>query len=124
KVDELVNLLGCLKRREGEAIVEFGKIGVDVPERTDGRRVAAMHSYFHEAMLVSRSVRLRPGQLTAFFTRAPMRASAAAVNSFSAKATGHKPPSSRFAASLKPKVAYLDLNFCASWKKHTTLPSL
>jgi len=26
--------------------------------------------------------------------------------------------------SLKPNVAYLVLNFCALWKKHTTLPSL
>src|SRR5688500_1020740 len=33
-------------------------------------------------------------------------------------------PSSRFAASLKPNVAYLDLNLCALWKKQTTLPSL
>src|SRR2546422_6241577 len=33
-------------------------------------------------------------------------------------------PSSRFALSLKPSVAYLDLNFCALWKKQTTLPSL
>ena len=33
-------------------------------------------------------------------------------------------PSSRFAVSLKPKVAYLDLNFCALWKKQTTSPSL
>src|SRR5882724_2268990 len=33
-------------------------------------------------------------------------------------------PSSRFASSLKPNVAYLDLNFCALWKKQTTLPSL
>src|SRR5436309_3390613 len=33
-------------------------------------------------------------------------------------------PSSRFALSLKPKVAYLVLNFCALWKKQTTLPSL
>ena len=32
--------------------------------------------------------------------------------------------SSRFASSLKPNVAYLDLNFCALWKKQTTLPSL
>src|SRR5205814_4047018 len=30
----------------------------------------------------------------------------------------------RFALSLKPNVAYLDLNFCALWKKQTTLPSL
>src|SRR5687767_259605 len=33
-------------------------------------------------------------------------------------------PLSRFAASLKPSVAYLDLNLCALWKKQTTLPSL
>jgi hypothetical protein len=32
-------------------------------------------------------------------------------------------PSSRFAVSLKPSVAYLVLNFCALWKKQTTLPS-
>src|SRR5438105_617324 len=63
-------------------------------------------------------------QLTAFFTSAPIFASAAAFSSFSANATGHAPPSSRFAASLKPNVAYLLLNFCASWKKQTTLPSL
>src|SRR3972149_3109114 len=63
-------------------------------------------------------------QLTAFFTSAPIFASSAAVNSFSAKATGHRASSSRFAASLKPNVAYLVLNFCALWKKQTTLPSL
>src|SRR5687767_4462653 len=33
-------------------------------------------------------------------------------------------PSSRFASSLKPNVAYLDLNFDAGVKKQTTLPSL
>src|SRR6516164_3078857 len=33
-------------------------------------------------------------------------------------------PSSSLAWSLKPSVAYLDLNFCALWKKQTTLPSL
>src|SRR5688500_4167546 len=33
-------------------------------------------------------------------------------------------PSSRFASSLQPNVAYLDLNLCALWKKQTTLPSL
>src|SRR5215813_13156613 len=63
-------------------------------------------------------------QLTAFFTSAPILASSSAVNSFSAKATGHMAPSSRFAVSLKPNVAYLVLNFCAVWKKQTTLPSL
>src|SRR5437773_8411933 len=69
------------------------------------------------------SVHIGP-QLTAFFTSAPILASSAAVNSFSAKATGHIAPSSRFAASLKPSVAYLVLNFCAGWKKQTTSPSL
>src|SRR5258706_4080691 len=63
-------------------------------------------------------------QLNAFFTRALILASSVAVNSFSAKATGHRAPSSRFAVSLKPNVAYLVLNFCALWKKQTTLPSL
>jgi hypothetical protein len=52
-------------------------------------------------------------QLTALFTSAPIFASSAAVNSFSAKEVGHMAPSSRFAASLNPNVAYLDLNFCA-----------
>src|SRR6266540_2532121 len=62
-------------------------------------------------------------QLTAFFTSAPIRFSSAAVNSFSAKEVGHMAPSSRFALSLKPNVAYLVLNFCALWKKQMTLPS-
>jgi hypothetical protein len=46
-------------------------------------------------------------QLTAFFTSAPILASSAAVNSIRAKAVGHMAPSSRFASSLKPNVAYL-----------------
>src|ERR1700681_3786362 len=63
-------------------------------------------------------------QLTAFFTSAPILASSAAANSVRAKAVGHMAPSSRFALSLKPSVTYLVLNFCALWKKQTTLPSL
>src|SRR5258708_5031462 len=63
-------------------------------------------------------------QLAALFTSATIRASSAAVNSFSANEVGHMRPSSRAALSLKPSVAYLVLNFCASWKKQTTLPSL
>src|SRR4051812_3789774 len=70
----------------------------------------------------ARGPRVSP-QLTAFFTSATIVASSAGVNSSSAKATGHRAPSSRFAVSLKPKVAYLVLNFCALWKKQTTLPS-
>jgi hypothetical protein len=52
-------------------------------------------------------------QLTAFFTSAPILASSAAVNCVRAKAVGHMVPSSMFALSLKPSVAYLVLNFCA-----------
>src|ERR671918_1635567 len=63
-------------------------------------------------------------QLTAFFTRARIFASSAAVNFFSANEVGHMPPSSRFALSLKPNVAYLELNLDAAVKKQTTLPSL
>src|SRR5437870_9723006 len=63
-------------------------------------------------------------QLTAFFTSALILASSVGVSSFSAKATGHMAPSSRFAASLKPNVAYLVLNFSAGWKWQTTSPSL
>src|SRR4029077_2141742 len=63
-------------------------------------------------------------QLTAFFMSAPILASSAAFSSFSAKAVGHMWPSSSFALSLKPSVAYLVLNFCALWKKQMTWPSL
>jgi hypothetical protein len=31
-------------------------------------------------------------------------------------------PPSRLASSLKPNVAYQNLNFCALWKKQTTVP--
>jgi hypothetical protein len=55
-------------------------------------------------------------QLTAFFTSAAIFASSAAVSSFSAKEVGHMLPSSRFAESLKPNVAYLSLNFDAGVK--------
>jgi hypothetical protein len=63
-------------------------------------------------------------QDTALFTSATIRASSLAANCFSANATGHIVPSSRFALSLKPSVAYLALNLAALWKKQTTLPSL
>src|SRR5438094_1444049 len=61
---------------------------------------------------------------TAFFTSAAILASSAAVNPLSANAAGHMLPSSRFALSLKPNVAYLVLNFAAAWKKQTTLSFL
>ena len=65
-----------------------------------------------------------PAQSAALFTSAPIFASSAAVSSFSANEVAHMAPSSRFASSLKPSVAYLALNFLALWKKHTTLPPL
>src|SRR3954453_12179860 len=66
----------------------------------------------------------RDPQLTAFLTISAMRASTSAFNSVSANEVGHISPSSRFALSLKPSVAYRLLNFCASWKKQTTLSPL
>ena len=65
-----------------------------------------------------------PAISSAFFTSAAIFFSSAAVNSFSANEVGHMAPSSRFASSLKPNVAYLDLNLSALWKKQTILPSL
>jgi hypothetical protein len=51
-----------------------------------------------------------PGpHLTAFLTSAAIFFSSAGVNSSSAKEVGHILPSSRFAASWKPNVEYLDL---------------
>src|SRR5919204_2443918 len=63
-------------------------------------------------------------QRTAFFTSAAIFLSSAGVNSLSAHEVGHIVPSSRFAESLKPNVAYLALNLAALWKKQMTLPSL
>jgi hypothetical protein len=65
-----------------------------------------------------------PHQLIARSTSATIFASSVAVSSLSANEVGHMAPSSRFAVSLKPNVAYLELNFWALWKKQTTLPSL
>ena len=63
-------------------------------------------------------------QLTAFFTSAPIFASSAAVSFISAQEVGHMLPSSSFASSLKPKVAYRALNLSAGWKKQMILPFL
>src|SRR4029077_21251688 len=63
-------------------------------------------------------------QLTARLTSFAILASSAGVSSVSAYATGHIEPSSRFALSLKPMIAYRSLNFVAFRKKQTTLPSL
>ncbi len=74
-----------------------------------GGAVCAGHGCGHRtAQRISWSPELGP-QLTAFFTSAPILASSAAVNSVSAKEVGHMVPSSRFASSLKPNVAYRDL---------------
>jgi hypothetical protein len=92
-------------------------------------RALYSHAYSHpSAGAMWLSIRLLRAalspQLTAFFTSVLILASSAAVNSFSAKEVGHIAPSSRFAPSLNPNVAYLDLNFDAGVKKQTTLPSL
>jgi len=52
-------------------------------------------------------------QLTAFFTSAPILPRWRRFNSVSANEVGHMTPSSRFALSLEPNVAYRVLNFCA-----------
>ena len=62
-------------------------------------------------------------QRTAFFTSALIFASSFGVSSVTANEVGHMTPSSMFAASSKPSVAYLDLNLAALLKKQTTLPS-
>ena len=72
----------------------------------------------------ARTHRVAGDQPTAFFTSSAMRFSSAAVREASANDVGHIEPSSRFASSLKPSVAYRVLNFEAAWKKTTTLPSL
>ena len=62
-------------------------------------------------------------QFTAFCTSSLIFISISGVNFVSAKAVGHMTPSSRFAWSLNPSVAYRALNFCALWKKQITFPS-
>src|SRR2546421_10623258 len=96
-----------------------GRSRVAAPSEASG--VRAGHAWVDHALKSAADTR---PQLTAFLTSALILASSVAVNSFSAKTTGHIAPSSMFAASLKPSVAYLVLNFCAGWKKQTTSPSL
>ena len=72
---------------------------------------------------VGMSRSLVPTQLAAFLMSALILASSAPVSFLSAKAVAHMSPSSSFALSPKPSVAYLALNYCALWKKQTTSPS-
>jgi hypothetical protein len=55
-------------------------------------------------------------QLIALFTSSLILFSSVPVHDVSANSTGHMAPSSRFALSLKPSVAYLVLNFSAGLK--------
>jgi hypothetical protein len=55
-------------------------------------------------------------QLIALFTSLLILFSSVPVHDVSANSTGHMAPSSRFALSLKPSVAYLVLNFSAGLK--------
>ena len=102
---EECSLFGLETDRDVEARRRVGGLGPDSGRHTESTRTITANG--EECM-----GRL-PTQLTARFTSAPILASSAAVNSFSAKAVGHRWPSSRFALSLKPNVAYLVLNFCA-----------
>src|SRR6266516_1667326 len=91
---------------------------------TNARRSwhTAPHARFPKPVNSARAA--LPCQLAALLTSLPIFSSTAAVSLFRAKEVGQMSPSSRFAASWKPNVAYLDLNFCPLWKKQTTLPSL
>src|ERR1041385_5352920 len=105
--------MACLPDREGP-VNRGGSGGTRRPmgypyDGSDGRLVSRWSGQ-------ARGGGPRPPQRTAFFTSAASLASSAAVSSFSAKATGHTVPSSRFALSLKPNVAYLALNLWALWK--------
>lgn len=61
-------------------------------------------------------------QRTAFLTSAVIFFSSAGVSLSRANEVGHILPLSRLASALKPKVAYLSLNFDAGVKKQITLP--
>ena len=65
----------------------------------------------------------RTGQETAAFTSSTTFFSTAELHPCRAYDIGQMSPSSRFAASWKPRVENLYLNLPASWKKTTTLPS-
>ncbi len=66
------------------------------------------------ATALSAGAGLRRGaQPAALLMSAPIFASSAAPSSLSANEVGHMAPSSRFASSLKPSVAYLEPNFSA-----------
>jgi hypothetical protein len=130
-VDEEAQIIDGIRRSAPSRTVMGGPLAGRWTTRTQlaceqGGKVVAVNngSEHHQPRPSAGSSGLLSPQLTACFTSAPILASSAAVNSVSAKATGHMPPSSRFAVSLKPNVAYLVLNFCALWKKQTTLPSL
>src|SRR5207245_3376149 len=108
----------------GKPLKHFLPADLSSPDRLFAPGLGDVKAGMLEEDARSVAVGLLSPQLTAFFTSAPILASSAAVNSFSAKAVGHMAPSSRFASCMKPSVAYLVLNFWALWKKQTTLPSL
>lgn len=117
------------RRSEGRCVPESRLemlVGCDVDSPKEVLGVLAMERLASTAS----ARRLRgfdggePGsQPTAIFTSAVILASTAGVISVSAYALGHIEPSSRWALSLKPRVAYLTLNFARSWKKQMSCPS-
>ena len=63
------------------------------------------------------------GQEMAAFTSSATFFCTTGLHFWSAYDTGHRSPSSRLAASWKPRVEYRYLNLPESWKKTTTLSS-
>ena len=103
------------------------QLGDSLGDELRGRRAFARARLFHVLILDWGYLGSGPGrnpQLIAFFTSTPILASSTAVSFFSANEVGHMTPSSSFAWSLNPNVAYLALNFCALWKKQITLPPM
>jgi hypothetical protein len=124
-VVEIAEILGVSKQRADQLRSE-----PDFPAPVDRwargnlwARSCSARSLVRLASRAGPSDQLTP-QRTAFFTSALIFFSSAAVNIVSAKEVGHMLPSSRFASSSKPNVAYLELNFSALLKKQTTFPSL
>ena len=105
-----------------EELPEVVDAAYDVRSHEKLARIFATSRVSRTSQVVGRD-RPTPGQPTAFFTSAMIAASSASFSDVRANAVGHMAPSSRLAASLKPSVAYLDLNFAPLWKKQTTLPS-
>ncbi len=109
---------------DSASLVEGGLLGWPPPSATPLGAVARLRGHRSPGSFFTTVRNELDPQLTAFLTSVAILASSEGVSSFNAKPVGHIRPSSRFASSLKPSVAYRVLNFCALWKKQTTRSSL